>query len=97
MWFHVLASCMRPDAAVRQMEYVIAAELDSGEWGHWDEQVYGDAFDTLAEEGSSEQMRDLIQRLRAEVTAGSRPGPDDVERHTRHVLDGRPLTDGGEQ
>ena len=88
---------MRPDAAVRQMEYVIAAELDTGEWGHWDEKLYGEAFETLAEEGSPEQMTDLIARLRADVTAGSRPGPTDVERHTRHVLDGRPLTDGGEK
>lgn len=88
---------MRPDAAVRQMEYVIAAELDTGEWGHWDEKLYGDAFERLAEEGSPEQMTDLIARLRADVTTGSRPGPTDVERHTRHVLDGRPLTDGGEK
>ena len=79
---------MRPDAAVRQMEYVIAAELDTGEWGHWDEKLYGDAFERLAE---------AVARLRNDVTAGSRPRPADVQRHTRHVLDGRPLTDGGEK
>jgi hypothetical protein len=88
---------MRPDAAVKQMEYVISAQLDTGEWGHWDEQLYGDAFGTLAEEGDPDQMTDLIARLRADVADGSRPGPADVERYTRHVLDGRPLTDGGEK
>jgi hypothetical protein len=79
------------------MEYVISSQLGSGEWGHWDEQIYNEAFGQIATEGTPEQMTDLIARLRNDVTAGSRPRPADVQRHTRHVLDGRPLTDGGEK
>jgi len=88
---------MRSDDAVRQLEYAVASRLDE-RWSHWEEQVYGDVFSYVEENGDSEQMTAVIERICDEVEDGYRPKGSEMMDYadTLCTEGGRPLTDGGE-
>jgi hypothetical protein len=88
---------MHSDDAVRQLEYAVASQLGDG-WGHWEEQVYGDVFAHVEENGDPEQMTAVIERIRDEVEDGYRPKGDEMMEYADALCTegGRPLTDGGE-
>lgn len=87
---------MRPEDAVKQLEYVTASQLEDAPFGHWDRSVYAEAFADVAERGSPADVQALVDRLAEEFDGDRRPMPEAARRHADNLLteDTRPLTDG---
>lgn len=92
---------MRPEEAIRQLEYVVAGQLTEDSWSHWEESVYAEEFEYVHdhEDGTPEHVADLVSHLGEEIEDGSRPMPAEVRERSETLLteDGRALTDGGEE
>lgn len=92
---------MRPDDAVRQLEYVVASTLVDDSWSHWEERVYGDVFEYIDghDDGTPEHMTALVEHLGTEIEDGYRPLGTDAQTYADNLLSegGQPFTDGGEE
>lgn len=91
---------MRPDDAVRQLEYVVAGKLTEDSWSHWEERVYGEVFEYVDghEAGTPDDVAALVEHLGTEIEDGYRPLGDDARAYADSLMTerGRALTDGGE-
>lgn len=86
---------MQPDDAVRQMEYVIDANLD--EVGHRNAGVYEKTFERIARQGGERDLTRFVDQLGSEVCNGGRcPNPEDANRLAEEFFSKRAATDGGE-
>jgi hypothetical protein len=90
---------MRPEVAVRQLEYAVASRLDDDRWGHWEAATYRGVFERLCEQGAREHSHAVIEHICGEVRDGYRPKPEDVHAHAESLVkNGRRLAaDGGEK
>ncbi|MBP1921408.1 hypothetical protein J2751_000397 [Halorubrum alkaliphilum] len=84
---------MRPEEAVRQLEYAIDASLD--EEGRRSAAGFRPTFERVADRGDGEAVYALAGRLAGEVTDGACPSPAEANATARQVLDDRAYTDGG--
>lgn len=86
---------MRPEDAVRQLEYVIDASLD--EAGSRHAPMYAGTFRRVAEAADGRAVAELADELGAVVRGGRCPRPAEAEAAAERVLGReRALTDGGE-
>lgn len=86
---------MRPEEAVKQLEYVIDASTD--EVGNRHAPMFGQTFERVASEGTGRDVATLADELGTAVREGARPGPSEANAAAERILRGdRVLTDGGE-
>lgn len=87
---------MRSEDAVRQLEYAAASRVGD-QWSHWEASVYSEVFDHVQENGETEHVHAVIDRICDEVADGYRPKGDEIREYadTLCTEGGRPLTDGG--
>lgn len=84
---------MRPEEAVRQIEYAIDANLE--ETGQRSAAGYRHTFERVAERADGRAVYELARELAAEISAGSRPDPAEANATAETVLADRAYTDGG--
>lgn len=85
---------MRPEEAVRQLEYTIDASLD--EIGQRAAAGYRPTFERVAERADGSAVYDLAGELCEDVVDGSCPSPAEANAVADRVLDDWAYTDGGE-
>ncbi len=85
---------MRPEEAVRQLEYAIDASLD--EEGQRTAAGFRPTFERVADRADGEAVYTLAGRLTDAVVDGECPSPAEANVTARQLLDGRAYTDGGE-
>lgn len=87
---------MRPEDAVRTLEYSVAPNLGDDSFDRLEAEMYREAFEHVAENGSAREVNELLDALNGEVSDGYRPSPKQANGLARQLLDETPLTDGGE-
>lgn len=87
---------MRPDDAVRTLEYSVAPKLGDDSFGRLEAEMYEEAFEYVAENGTAGDVNALIEAIDGEVSDGYRPSPKQAKGLARQLLDDVQLTDGGE-
>ncbi|RAW46316.1 hypothetical protein DQW50_04280 [Halorubrum sp. 48-1-W] len=85
---------MRPEEAVRQLEYAIDASLD--EIGQRAAAGYRPTFERVADRADGSAVYALACDLSAEVAGGDCPSPAEANETAERVLADRAYTDGGE-
>ncbi|GAB6880348.1 hypothetical protein JCM17823_26220 [Halorubrum gandharaense] len=85
---------MKPEEAVRQLEYAIDAALD--EEGRRSAAGYRPTFERVAERADGSAVYTLASDLSASVVDGDRPSPAEANAAANRVLNDRTYTDGGE-
>ncbi|WP_101298127.1 hypothetical protein [Halegenticoccus soli] len=91
---------MRPETAVKQLEYVASCRLDEDSWSHWESTVYGEVFEQLHENGSSRDVAEVIDMIASEARDGYRPKPEQVRDYADTLVaerGRRVAADGGER
>lgn len=90
---------MLPEDAARQLEYVVASQLETDSCGHWERGAYQQVFEDTHDRGTSEDVISLVEKLGTEFEDGRRPTLEQAQRHADTLLTegGRPLTDGGDE
>jgi len=87
---------MQPEDAVKQLQYVINAELDRP--GAPTAAMYGPTVRRVADEGTGGDVTDLASRLCTDIQAGACPEPTAAADYATRILERRQaLTDGGQQ
>ena len=85
---------MRPEEAVRQLEYAIDASLD--EIGQRAAAGYRPTFERVADRADGAAVYALAGELADEVVCGDCPSPTEANEAAERVLADRAYTDGGE-
>ena len=90
---------MHPEDAARQLEYVVASQLETDTCGHWERSAYREVFEETRDRGTSADVMALVQKLSEDFEDGCRPMPEQARRHADTLLTegGRALTDGGDR
>lgn len=84
---------MRPEEAVRQLEYAIDASLD--EEGSRSAASYKPTFERVATRADGRAVYALATELAETVADGTRPSPAEANAVADRVVDDRLYTDGG--
>ncbi|WP_128905816.1 hypothetical protein [Halorubrum amylolyticum] len=85
---------MKPEEAVRQLEYAIDASID--ETGRRTAAGYRPTFERVADRAGGDAVYALAGALADEVVAGDRPTPAEADATAERVLGDLAYTDGGE-